>query len=199
MARRVASLPRCHGEAEMLTIERRALLHEFVHGVGAVAALGPEVGVVPDVLADGEGDLLAAEFDGRDFLGGLEVAVLVEDVVGRQERLHHAMRDLAALDDGGGVVERAAGARGVAVDVAGDERDVADRFRKRVEALESARDEVVAQKQIAGRVAAEEQLGSQHQLGALAHRIFVGGLELGAVRVVRADGGVELKEGDAHG
>ena len=98
----------------------------------------------------------------------LEIAVLVEDVVGGQERLDDAMDDLAVLDDGGGVAQGASGPRRIAVDVAGDERDVADRIRQRVKAIEPALNEVVAQEKIAGRVAAKEKLRGEDEFRALA-------------------------------
>ena len=52
------------------------------------------------------------------------------------------------------------------------------------------RDEAVAQEEVAGRVAAEKKLGGDDKFGALGDGLGVGFLDLGAIFVVRADGGV---------
>ncbi len=150
--------------------ERRAGVDEFVDGIVPVTTLGPEIGVVPDVLADGQRDFLSRDFDWGNFLRRIEVTVLVEDVVGRQERLHHAMDDLSVLEDGGGVAQAAPGPERIAVDVASNERNVAYRQGEQVEAFEAARKEIVAQEQVAGRVAAEKKLGARGRVPLLCRR-----------------------------
>ena len=69
-----------------------------MHRVAAVTAFRPEIGVVPNVLADRHGDLLPGDLDRRDFFRRLEIAVLVKDIVGRQQRLDYAMDDPSVLD-----------------------------------------------------------------------------------------------------
>jgi hypothetical protein len=69
---------------------------------------------------------------------------------------------------------------------------------QRVEAIEAALDEIVAQKQVAGRVAAEKKLRGEDQFRALVDRLAIGLLQARAIFVERADGGVELEEADAH-
>ena len=61
-----------------------------------IAAALPEVAVVPDVLADADAEPAAAELEHLRAVERLEVAVLVEHVVGRQQRLAEALVDAAA-------------------------------------------------------------------------------------------------------
>jgi hypothetical protein len=70
MASRVASLPRCQGEAEIFTISVAPASISSRTGIAPVAALGPEIGVVPDVLANGQRDFLAAISSGATFSAG---------------------------------------------------------------------------------------------------------------------------------
>ena len=93
------------------------------------------------------------------------------------------MGDFAVLEDSGGVMEAAAGTRRIAVDVAGDERNVADRLRERLEAVEAARDEVVAQEEVAGRVAAEKEFRCEDEFRALADGFAIRRFESRAILV----------------
>ena len=77
--------------------------------VGAVEPVRPEVGVVPDVLADRDAQAPAAKVDRRDLGRRLEVAPFVEDVVGGQQRLAHHRGDPAVLDQRGRVGDAAPG------------------------------------------------------------------------------------------
>ena len=63
------------------------LAHELFHGIDRVEAARPEVLVVPCVLADGDGKADAFEVDHLLRRGGREVALLIEDIVKRQEAL----------------------------------------------------------------------------------------------------------------
>ena len=65
----------------------RALVQAVAHRVHGVAAGGVGLGLPPDVLADGEPDALALELDDAALGGRLEVARLVEHVVGGQQGL----------------------------------------------------------------------------------------------------------------
>ncbi len=192
----LAALPGRGGDVHH---ERRAHADEIVDGVGAITSLGPEIGIVPDVLANRHGDLLAAQIDRRDFLGRLEIAVLIENVVGRQERLHDPVKNFPVLNHRRGVAQRAARAVGIAVDVAGNERNFTNGLRKEIEAFEAALNEIFAQQQVAGRVAAKEKFRGENQLRAFFDRFAISLFQPRAVLVERADGGVELEEGDAHG
>ena len=69
---------------------------QLLDRIVVVAAALPEVAIVPDVLADADAEPRAAEVEHLRAVERLEVAVLVEDVVGRQQRLAEALLDAAA-------------------------------------------------------------------------------------------------------
>ena len=64
-----------------------------VDRIGEVARPLPEVAVVPDVLADADGGAPAGDVERLETGARLEVAVLVEDVVGRQQALDEQSLD----------------------------------------------------------------------------------------------------------
>ncbi len=88
----------------MVMISSAPLGHQFFDRVAAVAAALPILLVVPGVLANGESDSLPAKLQNVLFLGGLEIARLVEDVVVRQQHLGLVENDFAVFDNGGGVL-----------------------------------------------------------------------------------------------
>ena len=67
--------------------QRAPLPHQFVDRVHGVEAARPEALVVPCVLADGDGQRLAVQQGQGLMFGRLKVALLVEDVVERQQHL----------------------------------------------------------------------------------------------------------------
>ena len=89
-------------------MQRGILAHELFHGIDGVEAARPEVLVVPGVLADGDGEANAFEFDHLLRAGWREVALLIEDVVKGQEPLVLFEEQLAAVDEDGGVEGRLA-------------------------------------------------------------------------------------------
>ena len=171
--------------------------------IGAVEAARPEVGVVPDVLADREPQQRPAERHRRHLGRGLEVAPLVEHVVGRQQRLARRRRDPAAVDQRGAVGDGPSGRAGrqalretrPATAVARRRRAPppapASEARRRVE-------EAGPLEQILGRIAGEGQLGKDRQLGAAALGRGRALEHEPAVAVEVADGRVDLAERDLH-
>jgi hypothetical protein len=93
----LAHAPRGSGNVED---QVRALGDEFLHGIAAIEAVGPEIFVVPDVLADGDAELATVEHERRDTFSRLEVTVLVEDIVRRQQRFCSAPDDQSVLENG---------------------------------------------------------------------------------------------------
>ncbi len=96
----------------------RAFVHEFFDWVALIAAVLPELLIVPAVFADGEGDFGAGQFE--DFLrcARKEIAGFVEDVVVREQHFDLLKYDAAVLEDGGGVLGADGGVFGRAGDVA---------------------------------------------------------------------------------
>ena len=78
-------------------------LDELARGVPQVAAFVPKGFVVPDILADRQADFVPVEIDRRVFLCRLEIAVLVEDIVGREQGLEDEARRSAFFENGGGI------------------------------------------------------------------------------------------------
>ena len=72
------------------------LAHQLFHGIDGVEAARPEVLVVPGVLADGDGQAHAVQFDHLLGAGGRKVALLVEDIVEGQQALVLLEQQLAA-------------------------------------------------------------------------------------------------------
>ena len=66
--------------------------------------------VVPKVFADADAELDVVDGAEVDAWAGLEVALLVEDVVGWQQVLEMQAGDSAVAAEGGGVVQGSAGA-----------------------------------------------------------------------------------------
>ena len=92
-------------------------------GIAGVERALPELLVVPGVLADGDGEALVAGGEQVLMIGGDEVAVFVEDVVGGEEGFGLAEDDFATPDDGGGIGGAFAGGLVGASDVAGEDGD----------------------------------------------------------------------------
>ena len=97
----------------------------------------------------------------------LEVPVLVEDVVSRQQRFAEALIDAACAHERGAVVERPALVGRVRLGQTDENRR--ERFRVAREPLErlpALSDETRAEQQIARQVADERELGRDSEVGA---------------------------------
>src|SRR3954467_8705797 len=71
-----------------------------------VTAALPEIAVVPDVLADADAKLTAIEFEHSGLGSGLEVAVLVENVISGQQGFVKSLAHGAAAEQHGAVEQR---------------------------------------------------------------------------------------------
>ncbi len=108
---------------------------------------------IPDILADVDADDHAVDHEDRRALAGLEVAVLVEDAIGRQEALAVDALELAVTQHGRGIVEV-----GRAVDEADDEGEAGPLGRGVGELAHDAQvvaDETRLEQQVFGRVAGD--------------------------------------------
>ncbi len=175
-------------------------LGEVLDRILAVEAALPELLVVPGVLADGEGDLVAAEIEECLALGGQEVAGLVEDVVSGQQHLRLREEDAAALDDGGAVGGAFAGggprAAGVSADDGGRERGGFGGEPR--ELLFGPFEKSWFFDEVARRVAVDGELGEDGDVRALAG-CFAGRTDyaLGIAGEI-ADRRIDLRESDPH-
>ncbi len=149
----------------------------------------------PDVLANDQAEAEAIEIDHRRTVAGLEVALLVEHGVVRQRNLAVIAEDLAVADQRRAVVDRVADVLRIA-EIDGDAAHAVADFRK--PGLDSCT-QAPMQQQILGRIAAERELGEQHEVAAVlvarTRRVLD---HLVRVRVDRADARVQLRETDPH-
>ena len=147
--------------------EVRSLLDGVGDGVAVIAAgFAPQQSIVPQVLADGETDAGAVEVDHARAVGGsgLEVAALVEDVVGRQQGFGDVGEELAALDHDSGIEQQGAVGR-----AHGAERDSEAGWEvghQPVQGVVGFGDEGGDAEQVAGRVAGEAELWEDGEAGA---------------------------------
>src|SRR5690606_8384009 len=175
------------------------LIGQLLDRIAVVEPARPEVAVVPDVLADRHAEPRALEDDRLDGGGRLEVAVLVEDVVGRQQRLRAARHDPPATAERRGVVQALTRRARVAVDEARqDRRPVGTERRQAIELLEVQVDEALVPQQVARRIAGRRQLGEDDEVGAVRARVLDGGRHLREVVVEGPDGEVQLSQQEAH-
>ena len=191
----------------MVPRARREVEHEvallagqlFQRHATAVEPAGAEHRVRPDILADGDADALSVVVNDGRRGGGLEIAVLVKDVVGRQQAFARHGGDAAAVAEGGGVVKRATLAAGVELDGADERGDLAHGGGDLGERFGDIGDEAPLEQQVARRIAADSQLGEDHELGTLRHEDGVGVEDATAVAGKVADDRVELGKAEAHG
>lgn len=102
----------------------------------------------------------------RLVVGRREVAVLVEDVVGRQQALERPADGLAAGTERGGVPERLARVGRVRVGAADEEREAVVRERgDPVEGVALGGDERLPGEQVPGRVARDGEFGEDGEVG----------------------------------
>ena len=188
------------GRGREVEDDLRAGAHQGLDRIGAVEPRRPEIGVVPDVLADGDPQGSPAERDGRDLGGRIEVAPLVEHVVRRQERLADDVRHPTAVDQRGAVVEPVPVGRLAPLGEPHQRRGrpAGARRRQRVERGTRRLDEGGTLEQILGRISAERQLGEDGQRGAPRLGRGQGLQHQTSVPVEVADGGIDLSERDLH-
>ena len=88
----------------------------------------------------------------------LEIAVFIEDVVGRKERFEGLANRLATLQQGGGVEERLS-APFVAIDIADEERCLANAGMQTPEQLQILRHKARFEDQVLRRITGGGELG----------------------------------------
>ncbi len=169
---------------------------EHQHQLGARPGCQFEGAGLPDVGADVDAAAHAAERDDARLPAGVEITLLVEDLVVRQADLavHRLFRPV--LDNRGGVVAAAV----ALFRVADDQSDAAGAGGQVVKRAVAGAVEIRAQQQVFRRITAQREFRRHQNLCTARHGQR--GHSDDAVDVARqvADGGVELGNGDAqHG
>ena len=179
--------------------QRRAGARLLGDRVARVGAGGIGVRLPPDVLADGQPQPLAGERHGPAGGGGLEVARLVEHVVGGQQALGLRADHGAAGKQRGDVVQRLAHTGAVGSDVACHHAEPRrQQPAQPIDGVEVGRHERPVVQQVHRRVAADRQLRADHQRGAADSRRPRGVNDAVDVAGEVADGRVDLGQGDPH-
>ena len=174
-----------------------SLRHEFRHRIAVVQPLRPEILVVPGVLADGYAEFRQIQRENVLRVGGLEVARLVEHIVGGEQHFSLFEEYAAVRDKCGAVRHRFAGVVLRPAYVA-DERWQRNRFRQTCECLQVAFDERRALHQILRRIAAETKLREQSEFRT-AGLCFAGQFQNPRrIAFEIADCRIELREGNLH-
>ena len=142
---------------------------------------------LPDVLADGRPDERVAEPQQEETPAGLEVPVLVEDSVVRQEALAADPPHLAAPQHGAGVEEIT-----IEVREPDERRDPRRLGRDRLEAAARGAQKSGLEQEILGRIAGHRELREEDEVGACATRLLEPRHDALAISVEVADHRVDL-------
>ncbi len=144
-------------------------------GIGRIDVPVEERPVRPGILADRHPRRHAGQAVQLPRAGGLEVPVLVEDVVGWQERLADARGDPPVAEDRGAVEQRIAAGGDVGFDEPDDHIDPAGLGSKLLQRLHPRLDERGLLQQVARGIAREGELREKHEISAgraaSAHRL----------------------------
>src|SRR5262249_12827257 len=79
---------------------------EFLDRIVVIAAAVPKVAIVPDVPGDADAESPMADLEDLRTAERLEVPILVEHVVGREQRFSESLSDLPVVQQRRGVEER---------------------------------------------------------------------------------------------
>jgi hypothetical protein len=154
--------------------------------------------VVPYVLADAHRGAAIAKRHRANRAAGLEISILVEHVVGRQQRLRERLCHVARAQVHGGVEQRPAGLHARRNRHAKEHVwPGLERLRQPAGHLLRVCDEPRHQQQVTRRIAGQRHLGRDADVDAPLHGTHRG-LDPGSIDVEGADSGVELEERDAH-
>ena len=147
----------------------------------------------PAVFAYGKPDPNPVQLDDRAAVAGLEVALLVEDAVVRQEDLVIDGRDLAVVQERGGVEEIT-----VLVDKADHGGDVRGGPCDHAELREVVADECRLEDEVLGRIAGDRQLRKADDVGARGARLVHPADDQPRISGQVTDGWVDLGESNPH-
>src|SRR5439155_13532864 len=129
----------------------RSRCRQFRSGVAPVPALAPEILIVPDIFADRQANLLAVELDYKILVGRLEVAILVKNIVGRQQHFGASGQDFAVLAERRRISRLASGTGFISAHIADEQAGFGSRFGQALKEFEILRDELCLEQQIAWR------------------------------------------------
>ena len=178
--------------------QARARFHQIHNRISLVVGDAAVILVVPNVLADRQAQLVPAEFGNRVGVGWLEITVLVEHVVRRQESLEAARDNPSAVNERGGIEVVLAGPLRVDVHVADEQGRVPDTARQLFERVQVVVDEAPFGEQIARWVTRDGHLGRDDERRPRPDSASVELENLGAVASQVANSGIDLGQCNLH-
>ena len=143
-------------------------MNQFGDGIAGIHGRGPEGFVVPDVLANGDAELLLEKAVDILFVAGLEVAGFIEDVVGGEKHFGLLEDHTAFVDERGFIGNELPCPMMIRIDAPGVTNDGGERHLRgdAIERVMIALDEGGAFEKIEGKVAADAKLGKDGEVGA---------------------------------
>ena len=189
-------MPKPNGDALRFRINLGALLDQRAHGFDVVER-PRQVALGPDVFADGDADLFAAEDQRRDAPRRLEVAILVENIVGGQKRLMRLRHRRAGLQEGGGIVKWLSAIL-VSIDETDEQTGAPDMRLELFQDLEILRDEPRLEDQVLRRITGNGKLRRNDQFRSSRRQPIVGAGDLFKIAAQISDDGIDLSEADLH-
>src|SRR5438552_1342034 len=151
----------------------------------------------PNILANRHADFFSVEIERFDPCRGLKITVLIEDVVGRQERFVRFANRLAAYEQSSRVMERSATSF-VSIDKSYQQRRFADAAMKLVQDLERFRNKARFKDEVLRRITGDREFGRDNELGSVRGQAFVRLKDLFEIAAQIPHGGIELGEADFH-
>ena len=184
------------GDALRFTTNSGAFIHQLLQGLETVKP-PRQVFAGPEILANGDTDFPPADLEEIDPGGRLEISILIENIVGGEQRFANALHRLGAPQQSGRIPEWLPRAF-VHINVADEERHLAHVRMQLGDPLQVQRDEARLEEKVLRRVPADRELRSDDELGALITQRVVGSDYLSGIPGKIADRGIDLSETDAH-
>src|SRR5262245_29533473 len=174
----------------------RALLDQASRWLAIVKRAG-EIMLGPDIFADCDADFFAAAIKWLNLGGRLEVAVFVENIVGRQERFVSDANGFAALEQRCRVMKRPATSV-VSVNKADQQCSATNPSVKLFYDLEGFRNKSRFEDEVLRRITGYGQFGSNNQIRAGLGQSLVRMGDLGEVARQIANSRIDLGKPDFH-
>lgn len=168
--------------------------------ITGVHGRGPEGFVIPDVLADGDAELLLVEAVDVLLVAGLEVAGFVEDVVGGKEHFGLLEDDTAIANKGSFIGNGLPCPVVVGIDAAGVTDDGGERHLRgdTIEGVVIPLDEGRTFEEVERKIAANAEFGEDGEVGAKAFGLRGKGEDARGIAFKITHGGIELGESYFH-
>src|ERR1700757_2512867 len=151
----------------------------------------------PDIFTNGHADFSSLHIKRLDAVGGLEVTLLVEDIISGQKRFVRFADRFAPLEQSGGVAERFTTPL-VSIDIPDQQRSFADARMKFLQNRKIFRDKTRLKNQVLRRISGDRELGSQHQFSTCGSKALISTKDQIAIPAQITYRRVDLSKTDLH-